>query len=131
MDLFNIFKNLSCSNYCTDNEFEQDSINNNNTKSWNLYLKEYEMYSAMILYNSKLNKDISYLINKNDVVTLLDEKNIFIKLEYISDNEEDKRAILVPTDDFVELYEKIEKMDKTFDKELNAYLIGTYDIKKK
>jgi hypothetical protein len=55
MDIFNIFKNLSCSNYCTDNEFEQENINNNNnTKSWNLYLKEYEMYSAMILYNSKL-----------------------------------------------------------------------------
>ena len=68
MDIFNIFKNLSCSNYCTDNEFEQDNINNNNnTRSWNLYLKEYEMYSAMILYNNKLNKDINnFIINHHN-----------------------------------------------------------------
>ena len=89
------------------------------------------MYSAMILYNSKLNKDISYLIAKNDSLLLLNEEGeTYIKLEYISNNDEDKTAILVPTDEYQELYEAIESMDKKFDKKMNAYYIGKYDIKK-
>lgn len=127
--LTSLLKNIGCS-HCQEFEF-QENYNKDSYKSWKLYLKEYEMYSAMILYNSKLDKDISYLIGKNDSILLLNEKNeIFIKLEYISNNEEDNTSILVPTDEYQELYEQIETMDKKFDKKKNAYLIGVYDIKK-
>jgi hypothetical protein len=127
--LTSLLKNIGCS-HCQEFEF-QENYNKDSYKSWKLYLKEYEMYSAMILYNSKLDKDISYLIGKNDSILLLNEKNeIFIKLEYISNNEEDNTSILVPTDEYQELYEQIENMDKKFDKKKNAYLIGVYDIKK-
>jgi len=128
MDLFtNIIKNFNCST-CADHEFE-DTHRIENYKNWKLFLKEYELYSAMILYNENLEKDISYLINKNDSILLIDSnEEIFIKLEYISND--NGTSILVPTDDYQNLYEKIENMDKTFDKTLNAKYIGIFDIKK-
>jgi hypothetical protein len=122
-------KNLGCS-HCQEFDFH-DNSNKENLKNWKLYLKEYEMFSSMLLYNEKLDKYISYIINKNDSIYLLDNKNdIFFKLEYISDNEEDNSPILVPTEEYVTLYEKIEQMEKIFDKKLNALYIGTYNIKK-
>lgn len=121
-------KNLGCSQ-CQEYEFQE--LNETNLKEWKLYLKEYEMYSAMILYNDNLKKDISYIIKKNETIFLLDSNdNIYIKLEYISQNEIDNMAILVPTDEYQEIYENIGNMDKKFDKEFNAYLIGTFNIKK-
>ena len=123
-----LLKNFNCSN-CTDNDFN-DTYSKDNYKSWKLYLKEYELYSAMILYNNKLNKDISYLISKNESILLLNDNNeIYIKLEYISIND-DNIPILIPTDDYQELYESIENMEKSFDKDLNAHYIGTFNIKK-
>ena len=125
----NFLKHLGCS-HCQEFEFHNNK-NNENLKEWKLYLKEYEMYSAMLLYNENLKKDISYIINKNESVFLLNDKNdIFLKLEYISNNEEDNISILVPTDEYQDIYENIESMEKTFDKEMNAYYIGTYNIKK-
>ena len=122
-----LLKNMVCLS-CTEHEFEESHLKEN-YKSWKLYLKEYELYSTMILYNKELDKDISYLINKNDTIILLNNKDIYIKLEYIS-NSNDGSSILVPTEEYQELYEKIENMEKEFDKKLNAYYIGTYDIKK-
>jgi hypothetical protein len=123
-----ILKNLGCS-HCQEYEF-QENYNKENMKFWKLYLKEYEMYSAMLLYNDNLKKDISYLIKKNECVYLLDDKDeIFIKLEFISKSEDDHNSILVPTDDYQELYESIEQMNKIYDKDLDAYLIGIYNIK--
>jgi hypothetical protein len=119
-----ILKNIGCS-YCQEYEYQE---NTNYFKSWKLYLKEYEMYSAMILYNDKLNKDISHIIKKNDSIFLLNNKNIMLKLEYIS-NESDN-AILVPTDEYNDFYEKIEEMNKPFNEKLKAYYIGTFDIEK-
>ena len=125
----NFLKHLGCS-HCQEFEFHNNK-NNENLKDWKLYLKEYEMYSAMFLYNDNLKKDISYIINKNESVFLSKDKNdVFLKLEYISNNEEDNISILVPTDEYQDIYENIESMEKTFDKEMNAYYIGTYNIKK-
>ena len=125
----NILKNLGCS-HCQEFEFQQN-YSKENFKEWDLYLKEYEMYSAMILHNNKLKKDISYLINKNENIILLNNKNneVFLKLEYIL-LDDNNNSILVPTDEFVDMYEKIEQLEKDFDKEINAYYIGTYNIKK-
>lgn len=125
----NFLKHLGCS-HCQEFEF-QNNKNNENLKHWKLYLKEYEMYSAMFLYNENLKKDISYLIKKNESIFLLkDNHDIFLKLEYISNNEDDNISILVPTNEYNDIYEHIESMDKLFDKDLNAYYIGTYDVKK-
>jgi hypothetical protein len=127
--LTNILKNLGCS-YCQEYEF-QENFTKENYKSWNLYLKEYELYSAMILYNENLKKDISYLISKNESLFLLNESNeIVCKLEFISVNEEDNNPILVVTDEYQEFYESIENMDKKYDEVLNASFIGTYNVKK-
>jgi hypothetical protein len=122
-----LLKNLSCSQ-CQD----FDINDSDNMKDWNLYLKQYEMYTAMILYNHKLKKDISKIISKNESIILLDENNnVYIKLEFISNNEEDQnRAILVPTDEYQELYQNIEKMDKKLDETMKAYLIGKFNIQK-
>jgi hypothetical protein len=127
--LTNILKNLGCS-YCQEYEF-QENFTKENYKSWSLYLKEYELYSAMILYNNKLKKDISYLISKNESLFLLNDSNdIICKLEFISINEEDNNPILVVTDEYQEFYESIENMEKKYDEKLNASYIGTYNIKK-
>ena len=123
----NFLKNLGCSQ-CQEYEFQE--TNKENLKSWKLYLKEYEMYSAMILYNDILKKDISYIINKNESIFLLDENDkIYIKLEFIAKSE-DNTSILVPGDEYQELYEQIGNMEKTYDKDMNAYLIGTFNIRK-
>jgi len=124
----NFLKNIGCS-HCQEFEF-QDNIKDN-LKDWKLYLKEYEMYSAMILYNSKLKKDISYLINKDENIILVNKENndIFIKLEFIL-SDENNNSILVPTDEFTDMYEKIEQLEKDFDKDINAYYIGSYNLKK-
>jgi hypothetical protein len=125
----NFLKHLGCS-HCQEFEF-QNTKNNENLKDWKLFLKEYEMYSAMFLYNENLKKDISYIINKNESVFLVKENNdIFLKLEYISNNEKDNISILVPTDEYQNIYENIESMEKVFNKDMNAYYIGTYNIKK-
>ncbi len=127
----NFLKNLGCS-HCQEYEFQENSSDGNSkTNTWKLYLKEYEMFSSMILYNDVLKKNISSVIKKNEAILLLDDrKEVYIRLEYISDNEEDNMPILVPTDDYQELYEKIETMEKPLDKEMNAYYIGTFSIKK-
>jgi hypothetical protein len=122
-------KNLGCS-HCQEFEF-QDVQNKDNLKNWKLYLKEFEMYSAMYLYNNKIKKDISYIINKNDSIYLINEKNeIFLKLEYILNDTKNNSSILVPTDDYLEHYEKIEQMEKIYDKEMEGYYIGTFSLKK-
>ena len=125
----NFLKHLGCS-HCQEFEF-QNNKNNDNLKNWKLYLKEYEMYSAMFLYNDTLKKNISYIINKNESIFLEKENNdIYLKLEYISNNDNDNLPILVPTDEYQDIYENIESMEKTFDKDMNSFYIGTYDIRK-
>lgn len=125
--LTSFLKNLGCSQ-CQEFEFQE---NKENYKNWNLYLKEYEMYSAMILYNNKLKKDISTIINLNDCIILLNDTNEpYIKLEYIAKSDDKNNSILVPTDDYQELYQSIEQMEKKFDKEINAYFIGEFELKK-
>jgi hypothetical protein len=124
----NILKNLGCS-HCQEYEFQE--TNKESLKSWSLYIKEYKMYSAMILYNNILKKDISYIINKNEFIYLLDEDGkIYIKLEFIAKNDEDDKSILVPCDEYQELYEQIGNMDKKYDKIMDAYLVGIFNIKK-
>jgi len=137
-------KNIGCS-YCQEYQFEE-SYNKKNFKGWKLYLKEYDMYSAMILYNEKLEKDISHYFKKGENIFLLNDKEeIVLKLEYLSDNESEKEnektgisnkninknAILVPTEEYQEFYENIEAMEKSFDAKLKAYYIATYDVKKR
>lgn len=133
-------KNIGCS-YCQEYQFEE-SYNKNNFKGWKLYLKEYDMYSAMILYNEKLEKDISHYFKKGENIFLLNDKEeIVLKLEYLSDSENknesgkkedsNKNAILVPTEEYQEFYENIEAMEKSFDTKLKAYYIATYDVKKR
>lgn len=121
-------KNLGCS-HCQEFEF-QENYNKENWKEWKLYLKKYEMYSAMILYNHKLDKDISYLISKNECILLLNNQDeIYMKLEYISISD-DNKAIMIPTDEYQTIYENIENIDKKYDKKIDAYYIDTYNIKK-
>jgi hypothetical protein len=118
-------KNLGCS-YCQEYEFQENS-NKNIKENWKLYLKEYDMFSAMILYNEILDKNISYYSKIGDCISLLNEnKDIVVKLEYLiqSDN-----AILVPTDEYQSFYESIEQMNKEYDPIMKAHYIGTYIIK--
>ena len=122
----NILKQFNCSS-CTQHEFEE--LNDDDFKDWSLFLKEHELYTSMILYNEKTDKDISSLLNKDDSVILYKNNDeIFIKLEYIvNDN---NNAILVPTDEYHSVYENIVNMDKKFNKKINAYFIDKFDLKK-
>ena len=124
--IITLLKNIGCS-YCQEYEFQD---NKDNLKNWKLYLKEYEMYSAMILYNDIIDKDISYLININDIVCLLNDKDeIILKLEFISFNKNDNNSILVPTDEYNNFYTEIEEMDKKYDTFKKANYINIYNIK--
>jgi hypothetical protein len=125
--LTNILKNMGCS-YCQEFEFEN---NKDHMKSWKLYIKKFEMFTAFIMVNNNINKDISTYIKKDETFLLMDDKNeIFIKLEYVAYNEENNISVLVPSDEYHELYQKLEEVDKEFNKELGAYYIGMFNIKK-
>lgn len=115
-----ILKNTGCS-YCQENDYldKKEFINH-----WNLYLKEDEMYSSLLLYNNKLKKDISYYIQKNDTICIIDKKdNILLQLDYISNYTKTDYAILVPSEDFIDYYENLEKKKTKIDENLKGYLL--------
>ena len=121
----NFLKNTGCS-YCQENDYSEDK---NINKNWLLYLKEAEMYSSLVLYNKQNKKDISHYCNLNDKIKLYQKNKLILELEYISKNDEDNYAILVPDEKYQEYYQDIEKKNKNFDKEMNSYYVDTFDIK--
>ena len=118
-------KNTGCS-YCQENDYSDDK---NINKNWSLYLKESEMYSSLVLYNQSNKKDISFYTSINDKIKLYQKNKLIIELEYISQNEENNYAILVPDEKYQEYYQDIEKKNKKFDKTLNSYYVDNFDIK--
>lgn len=125
--LTKILNNLNCSSsYCQEYEYNGNS---ENFSSWKLYVKEYEMYSALLLYNEVLNKDISEIWGDKNSVELIENDKVFIKLDIITKKSEDsKYSVLVPNDDYIEAYKNIESMDKKYNKIFDAYYIGMYNI---
>lgn len=117
-------KNSGCS-YCQENDY-------NDSKEiytkWSLYIKEYEMYSSLILYHDKIKKDISYYINQNESIKLYKKNKLILEVDYISKDDTNQLAILVPHEDYQEYYENIEKKSKNFNQELNAYLVDYFDV---
>ena len=99
MDFIKIFlKNSGCS-YCQENDYnDKEDLD----KNWNLYLKELNMYSCLILINEKSEKDISFYLNVNSKIKLFQNQNLVLELEYISKSEDNKYAILVPLEDYQE-----------------------------
>jgi hypothetical protein len=125
-DLITSFlKNLGCS-YCQEYNFED---NKSKRSLWKMYLKEYEMYSSIHLYNDESKKDISEIIKKNDVISLFDEsENIKIKLEFITMNDDNTMAVLVPSDEYSDFYSQIESMNKVYDDEMKAFYIDRFYV---
>ncbi len=137
-----IFDNIQCS-YC--NEYQNISHKDNNENkeeenieyiNWNLYLKEFEDYSAFILYHNVYKKDVIELFKKYNFkimneLTLYDitNNNRFITLEFVSKNEDENTSIWVPSENDIKLYERIIESNKKYDKNMEAYLIGTFNIK--
>ena len=113
-------KQAECS-YCQENDYtEKKEV----YKGWSLYVREEEMYSSLLLYNSNLKKDISYFTQINDSITLLDKDNqLLLKLDYISNYNHNNYALLVPDDSYLETFDSLEKKDKNNDENINAYLI--------
>lgn len=122
--LQNFLKNTGCS-YCQENDY---SDNKNMNKNWSLYLKESEMYSSLVLYNKENKKDISYYCCIGDKIKLFQKNKLILELEYISKNEEDNYAILVPDEQYQNYYQDIEKKNKKFDKNLQSYYVDDFDV---
>jgi len=122
-DIFNfILKNTNCS-YCQ----EYEKIENN--EGWNLYMKEYDMYSALLLYHPVMKKDIRVISKPTDIIILLDkDSNVIVKLEIIIQNNETLFSTLVPTEEYQSFYDTINSIEKPFDKTLNALYIGEYTV---
>ena len=125
--LTKILNNLNCnSSYCQEYEY---NVNSENFTSWKLYVKTYEMYSALLLYNEVLSKDISEILIDKNSVELMDNDKVFIKLDIITKkNNDTKYSILVPNENYIESYKNIESMDKKYDKNIDAYYVGIYNI---
>jgi len=120
----NLLKNSGCS-YCQENDYNDiEDLN----KNWNLYLKEGEMYSCLILFNEKTEKDISFYVNINAKIKLYQKEKLMLELEYISKSEDNKYGILVPLENYQEYYQELEKKNKKYDKKLESYLVDKYDI---
>jgi hypothetical protein len=120
----NLLKNSGCS-YCQENDYNDiEDLN----KNWNLYLKEGEMYSCLILFNEKTEKDISFYVNINAKIKLYQKEKLMLELEYISKSEDNKYGILVPLENYQEYYQDLEKKNKKYDKKLESYLVDKYDI---
>ena len=123
----NFLKNAGCS-YCQENDY---SDKKENYQNWKLCIKENEMFSALILYNESLKKDISYLSQKNSRIDLISKKDnkVVLKLDYIGNFEDNNFAILVPDEKYEKIYEELIKKERKLIKELNSYYIDTYNIK--
>ena len=120
----NILKNSGCS-YCQENDYSNiEDIN----KKWMLYLKETDMFSCLILFNEKTEKDISFYVNINAKIKLYQKEKLMLELEYISKSEDNKYGILVPLENYQEYYQDLEKKNKKYDKKLESYLVDKYDI---
>ena len=117
-------KNTGCS-YCQENDFSDDK---NINKNWSLYLKESEMYSSLVLYKRENCKDVSYYCNVGDKIKLYQKKKLILELEYISKNDDEEYAILVPDEQYQDYYQDIEKKNKKFDKNLKSYYVDDFDI---
>lgn len=127
-----VLNNIGCSgSYCQEYESNgENKISVDRYKGWNLYIKQYELYSAMILIHHSLQKDICEVINQKDKIELWSDEKLFISLEIVHTKNKDYiYSILVPSEESTEKYNDIEKMVKKYDKEIDAYYIGTYDIR--
>jgi hypothetical protein len=117
-----VLKNTNCS-YCQ----EYEKVENN--EGWNLYIKEYEMYTALLLYHPQSKEDICSICKPNDIISLLDKKGeVVVKLEMIVQNKDNLFSTLVPTDEYSSFYGELDAMDKKKDKTVNAYWIGEYTV---
>lgn len=117
-------KNTGCS-YCQENDYSDDK---NINKNWSLYLKETDMYSSLVLFNKDNKKDISHYCNQNDKIKLYQKNKLVLELEYISKNDDDNYAILVPDEKYQDYYQDIEKKNKKFDKDMKSYFVDIFDI---
>lgn len=113
---------------------ENEILNERRLSSWSLYLKEFDNYSALILYHSVYKKDIIEVVKNNSFDLILydvNNKNKFITLEFVSRNEEEGTSIWVPCESDYQLYERIIEKEKKYDEDMSAYIIGTYNIEVK
>ncbi len=139
-----IFDNFQCS-YCNEYTNLPTKENKNNGEeendieymNWSLYLKEFDDYSALILYHSIFKYDVielfkKYNFKKINELTLLDNinNNRFITLEFVSKNDSENTSIWVPSEKDYHLYERIIESNKKYDNNMDAFFIGTYNIKK-
>ena len=118
--IIRLLKQTECS-YCQENDYSEKK---EHYKGWDLYVKEEEMYSSLLLYNHKLKKDISFYTQLNDSISILDKNNnIILKLDYISNYSNTNYAQLVPDDSFIDFYETLDKKDKCGNEKINGYLL--------
>ena len=127
-----ILNHINCSGtYCQEYESSNQDLEMEKYRNWSLYVKQYELFSAMILYHEKMNKDVSEIITDKDSIELVCNGKRFIQLDMIRrKNSTYIYSILVPSDDSMENYQEIEKMEKTYNKDKDAYFVGTFDIYK-
>jgi hypothetical protein len=130
-----ILNNLNCSgSYCQEYSASEGVTENENKIGWKLYIKEYDMYSALVLFHDGLNKDIAEVFPDKNNIELLKDNKTFIKLDIITkkDNKKNdaknKYSILVPTEESMEAYKIIEAMDKKIDKNIGGNFIGIFDL---
>lgn len=97
-------------------------------KKWNLYLKEFESYSAFILYHPILKKDIIEVFSKETIDLLDSSGNFIISLEFVNKDETNSTSIWVPSEKYYSLYERMMDTKRTYDPQIQAFLIGSYDI---
>ena len=120
----NFLKNSGCS-YCQENDYSEiEDIN----KKWCLYLKETDMFSCLILYNEKTQKDISFYVNINDKIKLFQNEKLVLELEYISKSTDNNYAILVPLEQYQDYYNELEKKNKKYNDNLKSHFVDYYDI---
>ncbi len=99
---------------------------------WCLYIKEFDEYKALILYNKYMKMDIMDVYGKDEIIYLEDGNgNLIISIELVKKDEKTGISIWVPSENYDKLYERMMEMRKNFDEEVNGYLVGEYVIKRK
>ena len=144
--LDNIFRNLNCT-YCQDYIYvnpeyvdengEIRNVEENNEKEtkvekngWNLYIKEFESYSALILYHPIYKKDVIEIFETENIYLYDENGNKIMKLEFVNslEMEKEKTSIWVPGENYYAFYERLLEMKKKYDKDIEAYFVGSYNI---
>jgi hypothetical protein len=127
-----LLKHMQCS-MCSDDHmvsspdlFEEKRMDVRK-ENWNLYIKEFENYTALVVYHPIFEKDVMEIFPQNTQIQLKDKDgNLVMVIENVSKGGECSKWI--PHEKYYTLYERMMDSSKKYDKKIKAFYLDTFHL---